>query len=138
MSSKDLHLTLAAIDAATGCQQCAKPLGHSPSDDFCGEACQAVWSRRRADIQPAMCYVDEIRYVDETHAWPAMCYGNETRYVDETHVWVSPEYWNRYPAATAADAQFAEMVWRLREMRRKLHRAAPCLHEFHRGGRGQR
>lgn len=36
-----------AIDAATGCQQCAGPLGDSPSGDFCGEHCQSSWHASR-------------------------------------------------------------------------------------------
>lgn len=36
------------IDAATGCQQCGKPLGRSPSADFCGESCQRTWTARRS------------------------------------------------------------------------------------------
>lgn len=34
---------ISAIDQATGCQQCGKPLGSSPSDDFCNEGCQTAW-----------------------------------------------------------------------------------------------
>jgi hypothetical protein len=36
-----------AIDRATGCQQCGKALGPSPSDDFCGEGCQHAWHAGR-------------------------------------------------------------------------------------------
>lgn len=35
------------IDAVTGCQQCAGPLGDSPSGDFCGESCQLAWHANR-------------------------------------------------------------------------------------------
>lgn len=40
-----LDATLAAIDHATapGCVVCTGPLGDSPSDDYCGEACQTAW-----------------------------------------------------------------------------------------------
>lgn len=34
------------IDAATGCQQCGKPLGVSPSADYCSEWCQRTWTAR--------------------------------------------------------------------------------------------
>ena len=40
--------TLAAIDAAVGCQQCGKPLAGSVSDDFDSEECQAEWHAARA------------------------------------------------------------------------------------------
>ena len=40
--------TLAAIDAAVGCQQCGKPLAGSVSDDFDTEECQAAWHAARA------------------------------------------------------------------------------------------
>ena len=40
--------TLAAIDAAVGCQQCGKPLNGSVSDDFDSEECQAAWHAARA------------------------------------------------------------------------------------------
>ncbi len=46
--------TLAAIDAATGCQQCGGPLGDSPSDDFCGENCQAAWRAERVGTFPEL------------------------------------------------------------------------------------
>lgn len=38
---------IAAIDEATGCQQCGKPLERSVSDDFCGEGCQQRWHANR-------------------------------------------------------------------------------------------
>jgi hypothetical protein len=38
---------IAAIDHATGCQQCGGPLDGSPSDDFCDQDCQAAWSAAR-------------------------------------------------------------------------------------------
>lgn len=34
---------IAAIDHATGCQQCGKDLSGSVSDDFCKEECQRAW-----------------------------------------------------------------------------------------------
>jgi hypothetical protein len=34
---------IAAIDSATGCQQCGKDLSGSVSDDFCSEQCQRAW-----------------------------------------------------------------------------------------------
>lgn len=37
------------IDAAMGCQQCGKPLGRSPSNDFCSESCQHGWAAKSAD-----------------------------------------------------------------------------------------
>lgn len=40
--------TLAAIDAATGCQWCQGPLGESPSQDFCSESHQMAWARQHA------------------------------------------------------------------------------------------
>lgn len=42
----DLADTLAAIEAATGCQECEGPLGASPSDEFCSEICQGNWHRQ--------------------------------------------------------------------------------------------
>ncbi len=49
--------TLAAIDAAVGCQQCGRPLDGSVSDDFDSEECQAEWhaarASRLADRDPA-------------------------------------------------------------------------------------
>ncbi|MFC6090856.1 hypothetical protein [Saccharothrix lopnurensis] len=44
MTTRDI---IAAIDAATGCQQCTGPLGDSPSADFCSATCQADWSAAR-------------------------------------------------------------------------------------------
>lgn len=41
---------LAAIDAATGCQQCGGPLGNSPSDDFCRERCRMTWYTARTQV----------------------------------------------------------------------------------------
>lgn len=38
---------VATITAAIGCQQCGRSLGGSPSDDFCGEACQERWHAAR-------------------------------------------------------------------------------------------
>lgn len=46
----DISATLAAIDEAIGCHQCGGGLGSSPSDDFCGEACQGMWQARNADV----------------------------------------------------------------------------------------
>ena len=40
--------TLAAIDAAVGCQQCGRPLAGSVSDDFDTEECQTEWHAARA------------------------------------------------------------------------------------------
>lgn len=40
---------LDAIGAAVGCQQCGRPLGDSPSDDFCRQSCQHAWHGARAD-----------------------------------------------------------------------------------------
>ena len=40
---------ISAIDQATGCQQCGKPLERSVSDDFRGEGCQQAWHAKRAD-----------------------------------------------------------------------------------------
>jgi hypothetical protein len=44
---------IASIDAATGCQRCTKPLGESPSGDFCCEGCQEDWHGERAIALPA-------------------------------------------------------------------------------------
>lgn len=41
------------LDAAIGCQQCGRPLGNSPSNDFCGEVCQEHWHVARAAYLPA-------------------------------------------------------------------------------------
>lgn len=41
---------IAAIDSATGCQQCGKDLTGSVSDDFCSEKCQGAWSAERVGI----------------------------------------------------------------------------------------
>lgn len=49
----DLDATLAAIDAAIGCQHCAGPLDGSPSPDFCSDTCQTAWHAARADPPPA-------------------------------------------------------------------------------------
>lgn len=43
---------IAAIDEATGCQQCGKPLERSVSDDFCGEGCQQAWHANRVALVP--------------------------------------------------------------------------------------
>jgi len=44
-----LDTTLAAIDTVlSSCTQCGKPLGCSPSDDFCSEPCQRRWMRASA------------------------------------------------------------------------------------------
>jgi hypothetical protein len=39
---------ISAIDTTTGCQQCGKPLGASPSADYCSEWCQRTWTARRS------------------------------------------------------------------------------------------
>lgn len=53
-----LDETLERIDTATGCQNCGKDLGRSPSDDFCGEGCQHAWHagmhRPNAPVEPAL------------------------------------------------------------------------------------
>ncbi|PWK81703.1 hypothetical protein C8D88_116114 [Lentzea atacamensis] len=54
---------IARIDAVTGCQQCGKPLGPSPSDDFCGEGCQHAWHVKRAQ-EPAFRTVDSARLLE--------------------------------------------------------------------------
>ncbi|HEX2301111.1 MAG TPA: DUF3631 domain-containing protein, partial [Pseudonocardiaceae bacterium] len=57
--SRDMHAALSAIDAAigaqpsSGCQQCAIPLGASPSADFCSEDCQQTWHEAWAGTHPA-------------------------------------------------------------------------------------
>lgn len=38
---------LGRIDAALGCQRCGRPLGPSPSDDFCNQRCQEAWHAAR-------------------------------------------------------------------------------------------
>jgi len=45
----EIESTLAAIDAATGCQQCEGPLGDSPSDSFCSAECQDAWFAARSE-----------------------------------------------------------------------------------------
>lgn len=40
---------LAAIDAATGCQQCGGPLTGSVSDDFCRAECQISWHAEQTE-----------------------------------------------------------------------------------------
>lgn len=47
----DLDSTLAAIDAAIGCQRCAGPLGDSPDRDFCGELCWTEWHAARVGAE---------------------------------------------------------------------------------------
>ena len=53
--------TLAAIDAAVGCQQCGRPLDGSVSDDFDTEECQTAWhaarTSRLAGGEPARVFV---------------------------------------------------------------------------------
>jgi hypothetical protein len=44
-----LQDTLAAIDAATGCQWCQGSLGKSPSRDFCSQDCQEAWHASRTE-----------------------------------------------------------------------------------------
>jgi hypothetical protein len=44
-----LQDTLAAIDAATGCQRCGGSLGKSPSSDFCSQLCQEAWHASRTE-----------------------------------------------------------------------------------------
>jgi hypothetical protein len=39
----------AVIEAVKGCQRCGRPLGVSPSDDFCREECQQAWHAGRAE-----------------------------------------------------------------------------------------
>lgn len=43
---------VARIDRLTGCQQCGRPLGRSPSSDFCGELCQQTWHATRTKAIP--------------------------------------------------------------------------------------
>ena len=56
--SPDMHAALSAIDDAIGdksgggCQQCAGPLGVSPSAEFCSEDCQQAWHEARAGTHP--------------------------------------------------------------------------------------
>lgn len=40
---------LARLDAAIGCQHCTGPLGASPSDDFCSDACQRAWHAQHGE-----------------------------------------------------------------------------------------
>ena len=44
--------TLAAIDAAVGCQQCGRPLDGSVSADFDTEECQTAWHGARTSRLP--------------------------------------------------------------------------------------
>ena len=49
MPKSTLDDTLAAIDIATGCQQCGGPLVGSVSDDFCRPGCQESWHAARTE-----------------------------------------------------------------------------------------
>lgn len=40
---------ISTIDTAIGCQQCGRPLGDSPSDDFCSSECQMAWLAARTE-----------------------------------------------------------------------------------------
>lgn len=49
MTGRDIiHL----IDEATGCHQCHRPLGDSPSNMFCSEGCQWAWQSARVSGRP--------------------------------------------------------------------------------------
>ena len=53
--TSDVSTALTAIDAALGerdCQRCARPLGASPSSDFCSEGCQRAWHEQRTTTLP--------------------------------------------------------------------------------------
>lgn len=71
---------IAAIDEATGCQECGKPLGRSPSDDFCSEICQRTWHARQGDEGVVPSFrgaTPDVVIMDELAAWAggAVSYG---------------------------------------------------------------
>ncbi|MGH3852170.1 MAG: DUF3631 domain-containing protein [Pseudonocardiaceae bacterium] len=51
----DITTALTAIDTALGdrdCQHCARPVGESPSPDFCSEDCQRTWHHQHTTTPP--------------------------------------------------------------------------------------
>lgn len=64
-----LDATLAAIDNATApaCVVCTGPLGDSPSDDYCGEACQTAWLAAKGE--------DLVGYQEPLLSWARVVPG---------------------------------------------------------------
>jgi hypothetical protein len=67
-SSRDAD-AVAAIDAVIGepagtdtrtCTQCSRPLGESPSDDFCSENCQQIWRTAHAVVVAGYEVLDKV------------------------------------------------------------------------------
>ncbi|GHF74247.1 DUF3631 domain-containing protein [Amycolatopsis bartoniae] len=73
--------TLAAIDDAIGagvaggpatCCQCGRPLGESPSDDFCSENCQQVWRSANRVVMAGHEVLDRVRdFVARFNVFPS-------------------------------------------------------------------
>lgn len=54
------------------CCQCGRPLGDSPSDDFCSENCQQVWRTRNATVAPGHEVLDRVRdFVARFNVFPS-------------------------------------------------------------------
>jgi len=54
------------------CSQCGRPLGDSPSDDFCSENCQAAWRAANSTVLPGHEVLDRVRdFVARFNIFPA-------------------------------------------------------------------
>ncbi|MFD9890947.1 DUF3631 domain-containing protein [Amycolatopsis sp. NPDC059027] len=66
---------IGATDTATGggmCCQCGRPLGDSPSPDFCTENCQNVWRATNATTEPGHQVLDRVRdFVARFNVFPS-------------------------------------------------------------------
>ncbi|SFJ91254.1 Protein of unknown function [Amycolatopsis sacchari] len=65
--------TVAAIDEVIGtCNQCGRPLGESPSDDFCSENCQQVWRSANRVVMAGHEVLDQVRdFVARFNVFPS-------------------------------------------------------------------
>ncbi|TKG67518.1 DUF3631 domain-containing protein [Prauserella endophytica] len=64
---------IGAADTERGtCAQCGRPLGESPSQDFCSENCQQVWRTHHATIVPGYEVLDRVReFVARYNVFPS-------------------------------------------------------------------
>ncbi|WP_106179404.1 DUF3631 domain-containing protein [Prauserella shujinwangii] len=54
------------------CAQCGRPLGDSPSDDFCSENCQQVWRTHHGTVLPGYEVLDRVRdFVSRFNVFPS-------------------------------------------------------------------
>lgn len=98
----DLSSTLAAIDAATGCQQCEAPLGGSPSPDFCSDVCQGAYFEARS--------VPLVGY-REPEDLAAHVYNQHEQYSPETTSALAYDYATIFAPGAIDPLSFAWQRW---------------------------